>query len=647
MIPIEPNSQSIILRATHILEIRLNTANPGEWSHHPSGWLERRVEIEVTLTDIFKGTLQEAENDTVRLTVIQLDSSSPWKTAAPGVWSEKSLEVGSHLVAFCIGQNSSAAELLKEPYCQQLQPAGDASDDVALALQAETEHLGLEQVIAQAIQTAPTLNGVFMEYLWARWESAALQNQPAFEWVMKLFELPGLSYVARASLLNLAIGDVLSGRASTPVTNHLAVSCSACSACRRPPCCTTTSSTRIYPACWAWEPATNAPLAMYLASIRPTTRRPKTHCKTIMATPIQPIYWIGYTMAEHKLLTPAYKLTFSQAASAGGGVGVPSLSGGKVVDTTSEAQASTVVELKVVLDLDTPTDSLTLIMGQVGSFRPQKGDQVKVELGYADDDRGLFHVITADLIDIESGLTRRRLVGHSSMQKLLTSFAGEHFEAKTAGEIIEDLAGRPGISVERTEPGSRFPAYVVDGPRSLYHHMRDLAGLCGFDLYITPEGKLVFEKFVGGQTVHIFEFGKHILDLDVYQREPTAPAVEARGESPGTGPTESWAWLTKDFASNKGTAGEGNPVFLLEHPALRNAQAARNAARALQTNLTRSALRGRLFLTGSPQVKLGDAIRLKSLPDESLNASFQVRAVTHRITKSAGFTTTIEFRSIA
>jgi hypothetical protein len=358
-------------------------------------------------------------------------------------------------------------------------------------------------------------------------------------------------------------------------------------------------------------------------------------------------------MADSTLLTPAYKLTFSQAASAAGGalgavtsVAAPALSGGKVVDTTGEPQASTVVNLKVILDLDAPADSLTLVMGQVGSFRPQKGDQVKVELGYADDDRGLFHVITADLMNTEPGLTRRRLVGHTAIHKLLAAFADEHFEAKNAGEIVKDLAGRAGVDVERAEQGIRFPAYVVDGRRSLYHHMRDLAGLCGFDLYVTPEGKLVFEKFVGGKTVHVFEYGKHIIDLDIYQREQAAPTVEAWGESPGTGPTESWAWLTKDFAPNKGTAGDGAPVYLLERPALRTAQAAQKAAQALQTHFKRAAVRGRLFLTGNPQVKLGDAMRLKSLPDDTLNASYQVRAITHWITKSGGFTTTIEFRSI-
>lgn len=223
MIPIEPSSQSFILRATHILEIQMNTANPGEWSHHPSGYLERRVEIEVTLTNIFKGTVHAAVNDSARLTVIQLESHSPWRTAIPGVWSEKSLESGSHLVAFCISQSESVAELLKEPLCQQLRSASDASDDVLLALQVETERLGLEQVIDRAIQTAPTLNDVFMEYLWARWENAALQNPQDFNQVMEVFETPSLGYVARATLLNLVIGDVLSGQASVPVTNRFAV----------------------------------------------------------------------------------------------------------------------------------------------------------------------------------------------------------------------------------------------------------------------------------------------------------------------------------------------------------------------------------------------------------------------------------------
>jgi len=58
--------------------------------------------------------------------------------------------------------------------------------------------------------------------------------------------------------------------------------------------------------------------------------------------------------------------------------------GRKVVDTTDKPQASTVVDLNVALDLDTPADSFTLVFGNVGSFKPARDDETKIELGYAD-----------------------------------------------------------------------------------------------------------------------------------------------------------------------------------------------------------------------------------------------------------------------
>jgi hypothetical protein len=186
----------------------------------------------------------------------------------------------------------------------------------------------------------------------------------------------------------------------------------------------------------------------------------------------------------------------------------------------------------------------------------------------------------------------------------------------------------------------------VDGRRSAYLHMHDLADLCGFDLYIDAEGQLVFKKFVGGETVHVFEFAKHIVELEVLRTPPQAGMVEAWGESPtGSQGDDAWAWLIKDFSSSKGSAGSGARL-LLERSALRTAAAARAAATAALTAIQRRALRGRLLTIGRPQVKLGDAIQLRGMADESLNKNFQVRSVTHRITKPRGFTTAIGFRAI-
>lgn len=331
------------------------------------------------------------------------------------------------------------------------------------------------------------------------------------------------------------------------------------------------------------------------------------------------------------MLKPTYKLTI----------------GDKIIDTTDEPQASTVVDLTVELDMDTSADSFTLVLGQVNGLKPERDDEATIELGYADDGE-LTQVMTGTVVAVEPGLTTARVVGYSGVQTLLRTFVDQTYESKTAGQIFRDLADQAGVDVATDEDGITFPAYVIHGRRSVYHHMRELADLCGFDLYVNADGELVFERFVSGNTIHLLEHAKHILELDVLQAPPRAEEVEAWGESPsGSQGEEAWAWLTKDFSGSKGTAGSGEPKLLLERPALRTADAAQAAAEAAHTRIQRRTLRGRLLTVGQPQVKLGDAIRLRDVPEGALNDTFQVRSVTHRITKLEGFTTAIEFRSIS
>lgn len=329
------------------------------------------------------------------------------------------------------------------------------------------------------------------------------------------------------------------------------------------------------------------------------------------------------------LLHPAYKLTL----------------GDKIIDTTDEPQASTVSSLTVALDMDAPADSFTLLMGQVGSFRPQRQDDATIALGFSDGE--LTQVMTGLIVNTEPGLVQRRVVGHSRAARLLHTFVNQTYEAKTAGEIVTDLADKAGVDVATAQAGSQFQAYVVDARRSAYHHMQDLAELCGFDLYIKAAGELVFERFVGGRSIHVFKYAVHIIELEIDQTEPFAGEVQVWGESAGgSQATEDWAWLTKNFDGRKGTAGSGQPTLLLERAALRNADAAQAAAAAFNTRIGRRTVRGRLLVQGQPKVKLGDAIQLQDVPDVALNELYQVRSVTHRITKEGGFTTLIGFRGI-
>ncbi|NDJ19005.1 hypothetical protein [Myxacorys almedinensis] len=330
------------------------------------------------------------------------------------------------------------------------------------------------------------------------------------------------------------------------------------------------------------------------------------------------------------MFTPAYKLTI----------------GRKVIDTTSEPQASTIVDLMVNLDLNTPSDRFILVLGQVGRFKPNQNDDVKLELGYADGD--LTQVIEGKITTVEPGLTTNRIIGYSVASELLRTFVDETFEGRTAGAIARELAGRASVEVAIAEDGILFPGYVIDGQRSIYHHIYDLAVLCGFDFYINAEGELVFKKFINGNRIHIFEYAKHVLSLDVLKTPPRATSVEAWGESPGGSRGEqAWVWLTRDFSNSKVAVGSGNPKLLLERSTLRTRDAARMAADAALTAIGRRTLRGKLLALGRAEVTLGDSIRLRDVPDSALNETFQVRSVTHHITKQRGFTTAIEFQSLA
>src|SRR5262249_11564390 len=174
-------------------------------------------------------------------------------------------------------------------------------------------------------------------------------------------------------------------------------------------------------------------------------------------------------------------------------------------------EQSPVVDLKVGVDMETPADSFAVLLGRVGKFKPQRDDAVKIELGYADEKNSLTQVLTGAVAELDPTLVHTRLVGYSPAFTLLRSFADKTYENKTAGDIVKDLCTTAGVDVETAEDGITFPAYVIDGRRSVYHHMQDLAALSGLDVYVNAGGKLVFEKFIGGKTVHVLKFTKHIL----------------------------------------------------------------------------------------------------------------------------------------
>jgi phage protein D len=330
------------------------------------------------------------------------------------------------------------------------------------------------------------------------------------------------------------------------------------------------------------------------------------------------------------LLTPAYRLSI----------------GSHVVDTTQEPKASATTDLVVTLDMDGWPDTLALSLGQVGGIDPKLQDEAKVELGYADN--GGFTQVFIGLVDVSRpSLLVRRITATSGARAIARLFVDQTFEGKTAGEIVRDLAGRVNLDVATIDDGITFPSYVVDSRRSALAHIRDLATLSGVDAYIDSNGKLVFQAFTTGNLIHLVDFAKQILTLELDRRGGLDVTVKAFGESPtGSAGSDAWGWLTKDFSQSAGTSGSGSPTLIVERPALRTAEAAATAASAGLRALERRAVRGRVDMPGRPAVKLGDAIRLREVPFDGFDGTYQVRRVVHRITKERGFITTVEFAAI-
>ena len=214
------------------------------------------------------------------------------------------------------------------------------------------------------------------------------------------------------------------------------------------------------------------------------------------------------------ILTPAYQLVI----------------GDRKVDTSEEPRASTAELLQVDLDMEAPADSLTLRLGNVGGLSPKRDDDATVELGFLDD-QSLTLVFTGAVTSVEPNLHSTRVVALSPAQKLLQASRDKTFEFKTAGDIVKQLAEDAGVTVAQTEPGAMLPAYVVDGRRNVYTHLRDLANLTGYDLFFNPEGELVYRRTIFTTTLHVFEFAKHIVELEVRQSDPAFAAVEALGKA--------------------------------------------------------------------------------------------------------------------
>lgn len=214
------DSPSHLLRATHILVIRINSVDTGVWTDDPTtGGVSRSLKVEVTLETIAKGFTTQTPGKVILTTIQQFGTGTSRIAAVPGAWSRQQIEPGKEFVTFAVTDAYDAAEIIRDPACQLAMNLGDSLTDLHLAMETESKSLDVFRAVSIAKEAATQIGFLFPEYLWAKYSFEALADRNTFDAIADLLEQPGLSQLARGTLISRITTGLTSPE--PPPTNQL------------------------------------------------------------------------------------------------------------------------------------------------------------------------------------------------------------------------------------------------------------------------------------------------------------------------------------------------------------------------------------------------------------------------------------------
>ncbi len=319
------------------------------------------------------------------------------------------------------------------------------------------------------------------------------------------------------------------------------------------------------------------------------------------------------------MLRPSYQITLGAA-------------------TVSDSQWGPLQALQICRDKRGRADEAIVRLGASMPVDFAEGDAASIKLGW---DGAANNVFTGTVDRISRGISHVEACCFGAQMKLMRSRTDQVFISQKAGQVVTALAGTAGIPTDTVEDGIDLPFYFADSARSLYSHCFGLSRLCGFDLYVTGKGDLVFSPFSATSADHTFRYGSEILAVTVEKLAPL-DGVTVAPESPASSAGDDTAsWLVKDASAHEGSAGGGDATLFFSDPVLRTRDAAESAAKARLYFSQRDAVAGELELAGSPDVDLGETVELKGIPSAGIDGLYQVIGVTHRLDARRGFHTTV------
>ena len=155
----------------------------------------------------------------------------------------------------------------------------------------------------------------------------------------------------------------------------------------------------------------------------------------------------------------------------------------------------------------------------------------------------------------------------------------------------------------------------------------------------TPTTHFSFRPFQVGSAAQTSPFGQDILELDALEAPPNAGAVTVVGDgAAGSNGSDAWSWNLKDASPLKGTAGTGDPALLLQSGAAKRRCRKRRGPGSRRQGEARRVDCAAL-VPGAPKAGVGATVAVASAPDDTLNGSWLVRGVRHKVVKARGYTT--------
>jgi hypothetical protein len=305
--------------------------------------------------------------------------------------------------------------------------------------------------------------------------------------------------------------------------------------------------------------------------------------------------------------------------------------------------------------MDVPADALRVHLRERAGVAV--GDAVTLGLGHDGEEETVFTGAVEAVRPAISGVAVRALGKTHDLLNLRTSII---YVNQSAGSIARDLIGQAGLSAGTIDDGPVLPRYVVDRAVSGYRHLKELADRLGYELYTDRDGNIMFHALgpagnldalggalgavagaaggllgAGGES---YAFGQQLLSAATGSRGFAWGTVEVGGESPMSGQGDTTEhWLTTDDADYMGSAGDGGPELLVRDPVARTKDLADRFAAGRLAVAARTVRETSISVLGRPQVDLGHTVAVTDVPDEMVNGSGYVRAISHRFGDEAGF----------